>query len=745
LVALLLALWPAPGFAKQPGAAGGGPGPAPIAVIGVATSDFPAAGILNTSVDDCSATFVGCRTVLTAAHCVCNLGGTGPACPDGTNQLDSSELVVFLQHAGFFLPVRSVRVPPTYQFGTSSDIALLELAFPVRGVAPEPINLSSAPGAGTIGTIVGFGATSSGGADSGVKRVGSVTVGSCAGAGVPESNHICWSYDGTGSNTCLGDSGGPLFADLGAGSVLAGVHSGGVDTCNVGDTAFDADVFVDSLWIQMEAGADLGTSACGDGAQVGDPGVTAEGFGGVVTGQATGSFSVPTGTKLLRVALNAELGTTPNDFDLYVKAGAPPTLADFDCAPLLIGSFEFCEIPDPTTGTWHYLVDAFQGGPGEYQITVTSLPENPPPPSLVDGDFLATDFTAWELMRIDGLSGDRSILSSSLRGSGPALAAPEGVSTGPGGKIVLANLLDRSVLEIDPTTGDRSVVSGCVDAACSSEVGSGPTFLGPRFVAFGVAGAMLVGDRASDSVNAVVEVDPATGDRSIVSGCEDPTCATVRGSGPTLSTVFGIAVEASGDVVVANSYALIRIDPTTGNRTVLSGCTDASCTAQIGSGPAFGRPEELMRDGLGGFLVADGNRDVSPFRAIFHVDGATGQRTVVSGCADAACSTTVGTGPLFSSGLIGIAFTAGGDLLASDGAQRALFLVDPVSGNRSVFSGCVDGLCTSLAGAGTQLNDPLGITTIPEPDPALGLGACGLLLAALARWRRASGRRDLAP
>jgi hypothetical protein len=68
-----------------------------------------------------------------------------------------------------------------------------------------------------------------------------------------------------------------------------------------------------------------------------------------------------------------------------------------------------------------------------------------------------------------------------------------------------------------------------------------------------------------------------------------------------------------------------------------------------------------------------------------------------------------------------------------------------VSGNRSVFSGCVDGLCTSLAGAGTQLNDPLGITTIPEPDPALGLGACGLLLAALARWRRASGRRDLAP
>jgi hypothetical protein len=310
----------------------------------------------------------------------------------------------------------------------------------------------------------------------------------------------------------------------------------------------------------------------------------------------------------------------------------------------------------------------------------------------------------------------------------------------------MANVLDRSLLQINPTTGNRTVVSGCVDIACSSQVGTGPAFLGPRFIAFGVAGAMLVSDRASAAVNAVVQVDPATGNRSIVSGCENPACSSVRGTGPALDTAFGIAVEPSGNVIVAVSYGLLRIDPVTGNRTAASGCTNASCTSEVGTGPSFGRPEEIERDGPSSLVVVDGDRDAPPFRAIFRVNLTTGQRTILSGCSNAACSGTIGTGPLFSAGVIGLGIDSGGDLLVSDGLLRALFQVDGVSGSRSVLSGCVDAGCSSVDGAGTQFTDPLGIATIPEPGLSLGLGACCALLLALARRRGApSGRSDGRP
>ena len=156
----------------------------------------------------------------------------------------------------------------------------------------------------------------------------------------------------------------------------------------------------------------------------------------------------------------------------------------------------------------------------------------------------------------------------------------------------------------------------------------------------------------------------------------------------------------------------------------------------MGSGPSFGRPEEMERDSTSTVVVVDGDRGVSPFRAIFRVNLATGARTLVSGCSDATCSGTVGSGPLFSDGVIGLGVLSGGDLVVSDGLLRALFAVDGATGDRSVLSGCVDASCTSVAGAGTHFTDPLGIATIPEPGLPLGLAACGILLAALARRQR---------
>jgi hypothetical protein len=144
-------------------------------------------------------------------------------------------------------------------------------------------------------------------------------------------------------------------------------------------------------------------------------------------------------------------------------------------------------------------------------------------------------------------------------------------------------------------------------------------------------------------------------------------------------------------------------------------------------------------DSSGDFWVVDGDPDLPPFRALVHVDATTGARTIVSGCGDAACNTTIGTGPLFSGRTVGLEIESDTKILLSDGDQRSVFRVDTNTGNRSVVSGCADPSCASIVGAGTDYTTPLGIVMpLPEPGAGLALGAGTLLLTALQRRRRRS-------
>lgn len=361
-------------------------GGGPRIVNGTLTSAYPSVGALlspaNTGTAGlwCSGTLIGCETFLTAAHCVCDVNGA--ACQSGPNAPNPADYVVFLQHAGFFA-VSSIAVRPDFDFPVG-DVAVLKLATPVTGVAPTPIDTSEAPPFGSAATIVGFG-RNAGASDYGLKRAGAVAMASCV-AGVSNATSVCWDFTqplgppGTDSDTCNGDSGGPLFSAFQCGDTVAGITSGGTSgSCLPTDHSYDANVFQYRAFIQAQGGADLANAACGAMPQAGDANTGILAASGALSSgspQATHTVDVPAGTTLLRVALNAseDLGA---DFDLYVKAGSAPTTVDFDCKADGANQYGFCEFAAPVAGTWYVLVRRAAGS-GTYQVTATTFASGAP-------------------------------------------------------------------------------------------------------------------------------------------------------------------------------------------------------------------------------------------------------------------------------------------------------------------------------------------------------------------------------
>ena len=125
-------------------------------------------------------------------------------------------------------------------------------------------------------------------------------------------------------------------------------------------------------------------------------------------------------------------------------------------------------------------------------------------------------------MRVDPVSGDRTIVSDDTTGSGPNLLHAIDLVVESGGSIVALDSRRKAVMRIDPVSGDRTIVS-------DDTTGSGPIFSRPRDLVIEADGNLVMVDidAYAEGMVALIRIDPVSGDRtvfsfsSVVTGIED--------------------------------------------------------------------------------------------------------------------------------------------------------------------------------------------------------------------------------
>jgi V8-like Glu-specific endopeptidase len=288
----------------------------------------------------CTATLVGSKTVLTAAHCV-----------DGVSS------ATFKVGGKTYYATKAAK-HGSYVKGVLNayDVAVVVLAQQVTGVAPASLSKTPPqPGQGI--TVVGYGITKSGLTDSGTKRSAKNAISKVY------TQYFRYSGSGGGAgNVCQGDSGGPTFRQEGGKEMLIGVHSTASVPCGAAGNDMRVDHFYS--WIEAQAAGDLGGDTT-------PPSVT-------ITEPATGAApTLSSGDITVKVtATDNSGGSGVASVKLFVDGALRETLTASPATFILTGL---------SVGTHDLRADAADraGNVGTALVTITVKalePKFPPPP-----------------------------------------------------------------------------------------------------------------------------------------------------------------------------------------------------------------------------------------------------------------------------------------------------------------------------------------------------------------------------
>jgi streptogramin lyase len=287
-------------------------------------------------------------------------------------------------------------------------------------------------------------------------------------------------------------------------------------------------------------------------------------------------------------------------------------------------------------------------------------------------------------------------------GSAARFYTPTGVAVDGSGNVYVADYRNHTIRKITPA-GVVTTLAGTAGSFGSADgTGSAARFDNPYGVAVDASGNVYVADRNNHTIR---KITPAGVVTTLAGTAGSSGSADGTGSAARFNYPYGVAVDGSGNVYVADTYNhTIRTITPAGVVTTLAGTAGSVGSADgTGSAARFYYPQGVAVDGSGNLYVADlGNhtiRKITPAGVVTTLAGTAGS----SGSAD-------GTGSAARFYLpYGVAVDSSGNVYVADTHNNTIRKITPagvvttLAGTAASF-GSADG-----TGSAARFNYPYGV------------------------------------
>jgi len=199
------------------------------------------------------------------------------------------------------------------------------------------------------------------------------------------------------------------------------------------------------------------------------------------------------------------------------------------------------------------------------------------------------------------LAGSGSAGSVNGLGTSASFYAPYGVGLDASGNVYVADYFNNSIRKIN-TSGMVTTLAGSGSSGAADGTGASASFRGPSAVAADAMGNVYV----ADLHNHLIRKINAAGVVTTFAGSGSPGSTNGTGTAASFNYPSGVAVDAAGNVYVADSgNNLIRKINAAGVVSTFAGSGSAGSADGTGSSASFNNPASVAVDAAGNVYVAD--------------------------------------------------------------------------------------------------------------------------------------------
>jgi len=322
------------------------------------------------------------------------------------------------------------------------------------------------------------------------------------------------------------------------------------------------------------------------------------------------------------------------------------------------------------------------------------------------GNLYVADYGSHRIRKIIISTGDVSTIAGSGvgtfadgKGTSASFNYPQAISVDSSGNVYVADYNNNRIRKIITSTGDVSTLAGSGANSFSDGTGTNASFWFPSGVAVDSSGNVYVGDNANNRIRKIT----STGGVTTYAGNGTATFVDGNALSVRISAARGIAFDSYGNAYVADTgnNRIRKITPT-GVITTLAGSGNATFANGTGTAASFWTPYGVAVDSSGNVYVADSSnnriRKVSP----------AGVVTTFAGSGNATFAEGTGTNASFRNPQ-GVAIDSSGNLYVADANNNR---IRKITSDGVVTTLAGNGNATFSDGTGTNasFNSPFSVS-----------------------------------